>query len=385
MEYSTYSRFLILILLIGAPFRSPVFGQESSSDSTDFAFLPAIAYNSDQGLIFGGISNIYKYKDDTHPFYSYTIISGLISTKGLANFGIFYDKPHAFGKELRLTSALYGGRFFQDVFYGVGNYQKVTDPPAGSPNYFLFKSFSLGLETLGRFPIKKTDSNKQLDAFLSLDLIYETPWDNGSDRLITLEQPLGINGGRTFLLGTGIVWEGRNNEFLPTHGNYGTISLKTGQTFWGSDFANAELFYDFRQYLSFHLIKDVTFATRFTGTHTYGDVPYWRKPYAGDGETLRGFVYRRFLDDNVNIMNNELRTWLFDFPKATTKLGGTLFFDAGRTYPNGSSLNQITSDIKYTVGFGGLLSVFTPEFIIRGDFGFSEEGMGVYFNIGYMF
>ena len=386
MEQQKILRSILYLTFLWALYWSPSFAQEqTTSDSTDFAFIPAIAFNSDQGFIFGGVVNLYKYKDETRPFYSYTVLSGIFSTKGLANFSVFYDKPHAFGKDLRITTGLYGGRFFEDAFYGIGNYQKITDSPPGLPNYYLFQSFSLGLESIGRFPIKKVSDYQQLDASLLVDLVYETPWENDTDRLIMRELPIGVEGGKSFMLGTGLTWEGRDSEFTPTKGNYASISFRTGQKLWGSDYTLSLLRYDLRQYATFHLIKDITFATRFSSIHSYGDVPYWKIPYAGDDETLRGYVYRRFMDDNVSILNTELRTWLFDFPSWTTKIGGTLFFDTGRTYPRGSSLSDITSDIKYTFGFGGLFSLFTPDFIIRGDFGFSDEGMGVYFQIGYMF
>ncbi len=355
------------------------------NDSTEFAFLPALSYNSDLGLIGGGITSWYNYKDNIYPFYSYTTINGVLSTKGLASFSFFYDKPFAFGKDIRITTYLYGARFFEDAFFGIGNYSKITDTPKDSPRFYEFQSFNLGFTTEVRFPLKKFSSHKQLDLNIVADFNYETPWDNDSDRLISIDEPVGVNGGRTSLLGLGLIWESRNSEFQPKKGNYAKSSIEIGEQLWGSSYDIFVVENEIRQYLTFHLIKEITFASRLYSRFTSGNVPYWELSYAGDDETLRGYENKRFIDDNVLFLNSELRTWLFNFPEFATRIGGTLFIDTGRTFANGEHLNVISNDLKTTIGFGGLASFFTDDFIIRGDFGFSEEGLRIYFSTGFMF
>ncbi len=355
------------------------------TDSVTYAFLPAIAYNSDLGLIFGGITNRFDYKNEMKPFYSFTNISGIFSTNGLASFNIDIDKPNAFGKNIRLTTNLYASRFFQDAYFGLGNYNKINSISNRPTQYYEFQSFSIGFNTTLRIPLVKYSTSNQLDILAILNLDYESPWDNGNNRLITIEQPLGYKGGRTFMLGTGLIWEARDNEFNPNNGTYIETTLELGNKIWGSSFKTFVLKHDMRHYLTFTLIKDITFANRLFVKHTSGETPYWKLAYAGDEETLRGYPSRRFLDDNVVIFNNELRTWLFDFPSINTKFGGTLFIDFGRTFSNQTSINTLKTDLKYTYGFGGTTSLFTQDFIIRADIGFSDEDTGIYITIGYMF
>lgn len=374
---------LIIGLLSIIPITSTA--QQTEADSTEFAFLPAISYNSDLGLIAGGITSWYNYKDNTYPFYSYVTIAGILSTKGLASFSLIYDKPYAFGKDMRMTTEVFAARFFEDAYFGVANYAKITDTPPNLPLFYQFQSFTVGFRSNSRIPIKRFDSQKQLDANIIINFRYETPWDNGTNRLITREQPLGIDGGRTAMLGLGLIWEGRDSEFQPTSGNYIQSRVEFGNTIWGSSYDLMIVENDLRQYLSFHLINDITFATRLFSRFTSGDVPYWKLSYAGDEETLRGYESRRFSDDNVIFLNTELRTWLFKIPDSQARFGGTLFIDTGRTFANGDSFSVISDDLKTTFGFGGLASFFKPDFIIRGDFGFSEEGLVVYFTTGFMF
>jgi outer membrane protein assembly factor BamA len=355
------------------------------TDSTEFAFLPAIAFNSDLGLIGGGVANWYIYKDDTYPFFGFINLSAIISTKGLASFSLLYDKPYAFNKDLRLTSEIYASRFFEDTYFGIANYSTIDNPPEDNPDFYLFKSFSAGFRVNGRLPLIRPTSRSQLDANLIVNYRYETPWDNGTDRLITNEAPLGVDGGTTAMLGAGLIWEARNSEFLPTKGSYASSSLEVGNSLWGSSYDLTVFESDLRYYFTFTLLKPITFANRINARFSNGEIPYWKLSYAGDDETLRGYESRRFTDDHAIVLNSELRTWLLEFPEFDTRFGGTLFMDTGRTFSAGTTFEQITNDLKTTFGFGLLASLFTPDFIIRGDFGFSEEGIGVYFTTGFMF
>ncbi|MFA5667782.1 MAG: BamA/TamA family outer membrane protein [Balneolaceae bacterium] len=368
-------------------FFSPIaFAQtETVTDSTSLAFLPALAYNSDLGLIGGGIINRFHYRQGSSPFYSYTSLSGLISTGGLASISLFHDKPNLFQSNLRITSEVYTSRILEDPYFGIGSYQKIPNSTSTTDKFYYFKSFSAGFDVSLRYPFKTQTTGNQLDLLTIVRFNYNTPWDNLPQQLISQEQPLGYNGGHSLYFGTGFIWEGRNSEFRPTSGQYLENSIKLGQTWLGSSYNNWVFKTDARNYISFYLLREITLANRFSFKHTAGDVPYWELAYVGDEETIRGYPSRRFLDDNAVFLNTELRTWLFNIDAIEAEFGGTLFFDVGRSFPNGESLQAIAKDLKYSFGFGGNASFFTPDFVLRADMGFSDEGMGIYFTAGYMF
>lgn len=380
-------RYLITALLV-LSVNSGLNAQTNTfTDSVEVAFLPAVSYNSDFGLLGGGIFNRYAYRDLTYPFYSFMNISGILSTKGLASFRFEYEKPKVFGTDLRLDTEFFVFRFFEDNYFGIGNYRDLTEPPDNKPGYYLFKTFGIGISTDLRYPVLRSGTSNGLDIIATLDLDYETPWDNGSDRLITEpnEQPLGYTGGTTLLFGTGLIWEGRNSEFRPTSGSFAKAKLKFGNSVWGSSFTMFSSTLEASSYVSFFLIREITFANRISFHHTAGEVPYWKLAYAGDELSIRGYPARRFLDDNAVYLNSELRTWLFEIPSIDSRIGGNLFFDMGRTFANDTPLNVWIQDLKYSFGFSGTASLFTPDFIIRGDVGFSKEDIGIYITTGYMF
>jgi hypothetical protein len=42
-------------------------------------------------------------------------------------------------------------------------------------------------------------------------------------------------------------------------------------------------------------------------------------------------------------------------------------------------------DHKLTLGLGGVMSIFTSDFIMKAEIGFSEDGTGIYLGTGYSF
>lgn len=359
--------------------------QIATSDSITYAFLPALAYNSDLGLIGGGIASRYHYNEGISPFYSYTNVNAIVSTKGLISFQLQFDKPKIFDSQLRLGSDIYVSRFMENQYYGIGTYQTLPDTPEGVPDYYLYKSFSTGFELTLRRPLLYSNNNGQLDVYGEADFAYRTPWGNNDQRFISIDEPEGLDGGRTSELGVGFIWENRDSEFTTTRGSYGKAGILTGQSFLGSDYNYLVFESELRGYVSFHLLRDIVFANRLAFQHTAGDRPYWKMAELGGEKTMRGYPEYRFRDDNAVYLNTELRTWLFSVPELDFKLGGNLFIDIGRTFPNGTSIDAIADDLKYTFGFGGTSSFFTDDFILRADVGFSDEDYGIYFTAGYMF
>lgn len=355
------------------------------TDSTKLAFLPAIAYDSDLGVIAGGIASRYRYRGEMKPFYSFLNMYGLITTKGLISVFVEYDKPYIFGSDKRFYTETFVSRFTGNQYYGIGNYDKLPDALIDSSDYYFYNSFSIGFDIMLRKPWLQKTNGKQLDVYGKAVFEYETPWGNEDDQLLVADQPTGVDGSHISALGGGIVWEGRNNEFNPTTGTYARAGAEIGSKLIASSFNYLLLETDMRAYTSFTMLREITFANRLTVKHTSGTVPYWKMPALGGGDMMRGYPEYRFRDDNSLLLNSELRTWLFEIPSITSKFGGTLFTDIGRTFPNGESFDTIVNDLKYTYGFGVTASFFTEDFILRTDVGFSEEEYGVYVTAGYLF
>jgi len=135
---------------------------------------------------------------------------------------------------------------------------------------------------------------------------------------------------------------------------------------------------DFRKYQRVFGEKDV-FAFRTLVQYINGDeIPLFDLASLGGGNTfnvMRGFGLNRFLDKGKILANVEYRFpvwWIF---------GGNVFIDAGNVWPSFGDINFRKTVFDYGVG----LRLFMKDFCARVDFGFSKEGMRLYFNFGHVF
>lgn len=357
---------------------------QTVTDSIKTAFLPALSYNSDFGFASGGLLNRFHYKNEISPYYSHVQVAAILSTKGLASAQIEWDKPQVFNSNYRLQSAVYAARFYEDNYYGIANYNKINDSFNSNPETYTYNSISAGFDIRLRIPISSLNQST-LDLVSILNFDYKTPFNSNNSQLIVQENPLGAEGNHSLHLGTGLIWDQRDNELRPTKGIYAESNIEVGQKWFGSAY-NAYIFKaKTSSYTTFKILKNITWANQLSYVNTLGNVPYWKLASLGDEESIRGYPSKRFLDDNSLAFNTELRTWLFKIDMLESEFGGTLFFDVGRTFGNNASLSSIFNDVKYSFGFGGISALFSPNFILRTDVGFSEEGIGIYFSSGFMF
>lgn len=90
---------------------------------------------------------------------------------------------------------------------------------------------------------------------------------------------------------------------------------------------------------------------------------------------MRGYKLNRFADKGKFLVNAEYRFLLWK------KLGGNVFMDGGYIWP---SLSEIRLD-KAIVDIGWGLRYYLQNFVVRFDMGYSDEGIGIYFNFDHVF
>jgi hypothetical protein len=378
---------LFLVLVTGRAYAQlpPPPGMQMPPDSISKGIMPAIAYNSDFGLIVGAIVNRYDYRGGKPPFRTFSVSNVLLSTEGLLNVSLFLDQVESFNTDIRSTYELYLARNLAAFYFGIGNNVPLDEQAwTGSDQYF-FRSFATGFRYFGRKPLWFGENITRFDFTFSADIMYESPWGNEMDRQIMMDLPRGVEGGMSNGLGAGLSWENRDHEFRPTRGNTASVHVRYAPSFFRSDFQMGYLQSQVSQFFSFHFLLDVVVANRVAFEYAWGDVPYWRRPLVGGEQTLRGFPVNRFLGDAALYHNLELRTWLWESRDQFLRIGGQLFMDTGRVFYDGENLGDLTDRLHQSFGLGGALSMFTPDFFIRGDLGFSDEMRRLYISVGYAF
>ena len=206
--------FHLSALLLACTFNAHAQTQPQPADTTklvEYAVIPAISFNSDLGLLFGGQGNRYDYSSGQRPYTTFINSTAVISTRGLFFFEIKYDKPKSFGGNVRTTFETSIGRFFDDNFFGIGNNEKLTSPPDDNPDLYNFRSFTADYTLDFRFLLRRYRGNNRLEFITRSNLVYETPFDNPAERQISVDAPIGIDGGVSHVLSAGFVLDRRND------------------------------------------------------------------------------------------------------------------------------------------------------------------------------
>lgn len=359
-------------------------GESIAGDSTVTGFLPALGYSSDTGFVAGGLLSRYYYRDGFSPYHAQIQGAAILSTKGLFSLMLRTDHLETFGTDKRLQNRFSIARFLETPWFGVGN-TTTFERSLWDENYYFFESYLGEAELRLRQTLWQGNNGASyLDIqYLSmLRAVFPRIGDSGN--LFADQRPAYNEGSWAWLGGLGLHWENRDNEIAPTRGNTLTIDLMGGaglladhRMWWGR--------FQFTQYYTQKIIFPVTLAMRGAWYHTGGDVPFYMYPELGGEYTVRGLPQGRFRDQAMMHYTIELRTWLIQLPSYGFRLGGQLFADGGRVYQQNSIVEELFRDHTRTLGLGGAMSLFTYDFIIRGDLGFSDEISRIYIGIGYTF
>lgn len=162
----------------------------------------------------------------------------------------------------------------------------------------------------------------------------------------------------------------RDEAFNPYQGSYSYFSVEKTGGFLGGDLDFTKYKAEWRGYLRRgEFWKSPILAYRLGGK--WGeDLPFYEQFYLGGLETLRGYEENEFKGDKAALASLELRIPL------TKELLGSLFVDAGKTWSEGSSIE----DFKVGWGFG--IRLKTPLGLIRLNYGVGEKEERFYFGMG---
>ncbi len=445
--------FLSCIMLV-----SVIQAQENSVDSTrnkneekikegfGFGVLPVIGYNTDVGLQYGIIFNLFNYGDGSYyPGYKYSIYTEFSrTTKGSGVNQVFFDSKHLLPGRLRITADLSYLTELALNFYGFNGYDAVYSNGLEndeSDHYISrmyyrhqrkFTRFTMDLQGplagdrfrwfagIGYFDLRVggvdiarlNKGKKEEDLLPDTTLLYDHYIDWGV---------IGENekdGGNVPSLKVGLIYDTRDHEVNPMKGIWTEALLFYSPPILGNeDFAYLKLAITHRQY--FTIIKDdLSFAYRLGYQGTLGGtVPFYMEPYMitsfamvtttdglGGAKTLRGILRNRVVGDGVGYGNFEFR-WKFFRTilwKQNLYLALNAFYDAGRVLKEKEIVLDPTqgpadpekffspgSESWHSAAGVGFRIVLNRNFVVAFDYGKAFDARdgkdGIYAGIGYLF
>lgn len=361
-----------------------VTAQDSLRIGTKYAFLPEVRFNSDDGIFVGGELQTYNYGNgELLPFKNFSKTRLNYKTNGAFTFSYNNDVVDFLGSEKRFFYEFFSNQNFANYFFGDTDEQDYNKALFDSTSFYNFKSFKTSLGGFLRNPISKGAGLDRFDFKAGLNLVYETPWGNPENRFIGSNKIEGEEGAFLAIIDLGLILERRNSEFIAQEG----YLIDIGSRYSPPLISTHHTVENYLKILGFvPLSKRVptTLAARLNFQNTVGETPYWFTPFLGGSGTLRGFIYRRFTSDNALSYSLELRSWLVKIPYKQISLGGHLFVDGGRVFAN-DNWKSILSKHNHALGFGGVMSIFSPDYILKYEMAFSKDGIGVYLGSGYSF
>jgi outer membrane protein assembly factor BamA len=409
--------------------------------------VPAIAYDSDLGFLYGVILNFYHYGDGSnYPNYNHSLyLEWSRTTKGSGKNIIEYDARNLI-PNTRLKAELsylteqaldfygfngstnYFGEEYLDntdttnyisrLYYrhdrkmwraGVNMEGQIIGKKLrwlGGITYNNVKIGSLDLATLN----KDKEANEMLPDTATLYDKY-VKWG-----VISADQK---NGGITTTINAGLVYDTRDIESSPNKGIWAELLLQAAPSFLGNDYAYTRMMLTHRQYLT--VVKQkLVFAYRLSvQTKLSGEMPFYMLPFyvssnnikdgLGGSKTLRGVLRNRVVGDGIALANAELRWTFLRKVIANQNLSLTLsgFADMGQVidpydfdqsgvtdgygFTKQQNLDMMNfTDEKLHLSYGaGLHIALNTNFIIAVDYGLAgspQDGKsGLYIALNYIF
>ncbi len=355
--------------------------EEDKKGGVHYSLVPVFGYSSDTGFVGGVVLQRFNYGDGRSPFLSNLKADIVLSTRADLISELNYERTRFFGRDIRSEYSVIAERYKRANYFGIGNETDFSSR-LYNQDYYFFEKRVIELAARYRKGVTEYGFEGTFDGYIELGFSYLDASNRQEESLFAIEQPAGDNRQLLNSFGFGVIAEDRDSEFNPTEGYRYEAGIEFSGPYTGSEFNYAKVHLQLRNYVE--LMPKVLIAQKIQGTHLMGDAPFWKRSSLADKYGLRGYHEDRFLGDSSILHVLEARSWLFSLLEDEVRLGTQLFWDSGRVFSKNDS-NRLFDNWKHTFGFGGAISIFNPDFILRGDIGFSDESTQIYIGIGYIF
>jgi len=376
--------------------------------------LPAVNFNSDEGVGFGALGSIYRYDGKTSPYRWAINLVVFATSKGIHAHMVEFDGVDLAQGRLRLTGRLRMDATLVDAYCGMGAGSDCSEKAAERA------AESLGLEGedrdvfVGRYyqsryivpygvlnaRIKLWERRERVELMAGYrfsvlipgSFAEEGPYEGSR---YAQDYPEGESG-RVGLLQVGAMVDTRDFESAPTRGYWVEGSVRGAAPWLGSTWSFFGFNATARGYLSLLPEGRLVFADRVVLEGIVGDAPTLEQATPGGSQiyyqlggedSLRGVRLRRFRGQVRFMQQAELR-WrfvTFDVGKTRMDLSVLAFSDLGHVAETWEDIGTG----KLIAGQGGGLRVaFDQNFIVRADVGVSaveQWDPGVYINMRNLF
>lgn len=361
--------------------------------------LPALNFDSDEGVGYGALAELYEYGDGTRAPYLWTVQPTVfLTTEGRRDLTLFVDAPHLLPGGWRIDAYLGHEKQIATPWYGLGNdtpHDEALERDDG-PNPFYYR-FGRTRRSL-RVNLQHTLGDPRLRILAGMGVVRSAttavPENDGTT--LYAEQVGGdVETSDAHYARLGLVWDTRDRESGATAGTWAEVLVQRVDQALGADASYTRWTAAVRSYTQ--LAEGLVFAHRVliqgvgSGAAPHDlflvQTSFKQQEGLGGAKTVRGIPRNRYVGRGLFLWNAELRwraakfRWLGrDFHTVLS-----VFLDHGRVWAEEPDLTALFSDLHRGYG-GGVRLGMGEDFVVAVDAGTSSEaGLGLYIGLGYLF
>jgi hypothetical protein len=388
---------IVTILLLAGPLA--IAAQTDQPSGLEFTGLPALSFDSDEGVGYGVLAEVYQYGDGTMEPYLWTLQPRvLLTTRGRRDFTLFLDAPHLLPDGWRVNGYLGLEKRIKTPYYGLGNetlYDPASEDPAGpNPHYYGFGR----LRRSALVNLQRNLTGTPLWALFGVGMVATevdpTPEGVGSTLYAAEAGPAGATYWTNYIR-AGLIWDSRDREAGPRAGTWSELVVHWVNEGLGADVSFTRWSLMDRRYYS--LTQRLVFAHRYFLQGVSGDVPihqlqrvqtsFRQGEGLGGSATVRGLPKNRFAGKGMLVWNAELRWRVMDFRALGRSFHTVLstFLDQGRVWSGGVRMEELFSGLHRGYGVGVRVGM-GENFVVAMDVADSSQAsLPIYLGLGYFF
>jgi hypothetical protein len=363
---------------------------------TTYGILPVFLFNNErkqiqnilapditEGTILGagGTFRYLGYPSDDTQYY---MIAGA-SSKIYRRVDVVYSTGRTRRHLLSFDSRIYFERDPTERFFGIGNRSR----PGDQSNYTteqIYGEGSVGVNVTPEFQVNLTLRPRRMRFFPGA-LKKKLPFIG--KKFPKLE---GLGGGSDFLTRLTVAYDTRDSIDIPRSGGLARVFAAVADRRLASSVSYTQFGAELRRYHTFAK-KRVTLAGHLYLQYTPAgnETPFWAMSRLGGQEsileaqqTLRGYGAGRFVDNNLSVVNLEVRTRVYDITVFDTHgiIELAPFVEAGRVFHDA---DDNPANHLHPVGGIGFRGIAEPYVVGWVDVGYGAEGPSVFSGINYPF